>query len=177
MLRFPMIALVACLAGACAGPRTSRDSTESLAATAPAEPARISLRDYRTGVYLALMSGSDEERIEYYSNMRDDAVTKVQDPEILAAMIQVFDDEGLGSLAQSGPAPAVGGDATKALEVRQGDRIRHLVRRPDMKREDTLVFDEYVMGFQAVYNETYALQAVDSTSTEFRLEPVKSTKD
>lgn len=165
------------LAGSCAGPGRSDRPGSVTSAADLAEPARIGLRDYRTGVYLALQSGTDEERIEFYSTQRDDAVTKVQDPEVLAAMIEYIDDTRLGELAQEGPAPAVGGQATKALEVRQGERIRFILRRPDMPASDAKAFDEYVAGFQAVYNETYALQAVDGTNTDFRFEPVKSDRD
>ena len=174
MLRFLTIAIVSCLAGACAGPGGSESASADPSIPVSLEVTRISVRDYRTGVFLALLSGSDEERIEFYSEKRDDAVTKVQDPEILAAMIQWFDDKGPGKLTVDGLAPAVGSGATKAIEVRQGERVRHVVRRPDMPPADAARFDEFVYNFQVLYNETYALQSVDSQSTDFRLEPVRS---
>jgi hypothetical protein len=47
-----------------------------------------------------------------------------------------------------------------------------------MTEQQALAFEEYVRAFLAVYSEhTYGLQAVDGQGDEFRLEPVRSSKD
>ncbi len=172
MVRHFSIAFQLLLLAACAGPTDRDDASAAASPEAAAPPARISLRDYRSGMYFALARGSAEERLAFYSEKRENAATKVPDPDLFAAMLQLFDHEGLSKIAEEGPAPAVEKVGTKAIEIREGDRIRHVVRMPGMT--DTKGFDEYVLAFSEAYNQTYALQSVDE-SEEFRFEPAKSS--
>jgi len=171
MLRHFSAAFQLLLFAACASPA---DRNEAIAASpdASAPPARISLRDYRSGQYFALARGSAEERLAFYSEKRENAATKVPDPDLFKAMLKLFDDEGLSKIAEEGPAPAVDKQGTKAIEIREGDRVRHVVRTQGLA--DIKAFDEYVLAFSEVYNRTYALQSVDE-SEEFHFEPAKSS--
>lgn len=168
------LSFVLCLFAACASPSSSKSSATSPAA---GEVLRISLRDYRKGSYFALVSGDEETRVDYYSEQRDEAATKVQTYEVMNALFQVFEDRGLAALSQVGQAPALEAGATKALELRRGEVVKHLVRRPGMKDADARAFEEYVMAFIEVYQQTYALQSVEGDEQSFRFEPAKSSKN
>jgi hypothetical protein len=176
MPRLLPIVILFALSTACAGPAHTGDGSPG-ASDVALTAARISLRDYRTGTYFALARGSEEERLALYSEKRENAATKVPDADFFQGLLDLFEKDGLAKVAQNGPAPAVDEQGTKALEIREGDRIRHVVRRPGMSDNERKAFDEYVLGFSEVYNHTYALQSVDSQNQEFHFEPVKSASD
>jgi hypothetical protein len=124
----------------------------------------VTVRDYRSKLSFSLVGGSDEERVSFYSKKRDDASTKIQTPEIMEELVSFFRKQGLEKRASSGTAPVTTSTATKCIEVRDGDGVRHLLRTPQMPADVANAFEQYVQAFLIVYQETYALQSVEDSN-------------
>ena len=144
--------------GACASSTVAGDDASS--------PRRVTVRDYRSRLTFTLRSGDDRERVDYYSERRDDASTKIQSPDILAGLLELFEKQGLGKHAGQGPAPATTNSATKCIEIHDARGTRHVMRQGDMGPEVARAFEDYVRAFLAIYQDTYALQNVDDSNPQ-----------
>lgn len=108
----PFLALLlASAAGACAAPGPSVSDGQGRAL-------RVSLL---TGSgNFELVSTSHTSRVELYSKAREAASTKVQEDEVMEALIERLEDMGYRAHARPGSAPSLsGGAVATALEVQE----------------------------------------------------------
>lgn len=151
-MRIPLVLLAALGAFACSS--TSNVDTSG--------PMRVELRDFQSDQTFALVSGTSEERLEYYSEQRDTAATKVQTNEVMEALLEYFAANGFEEMAIEGQVAAAPGTASKSIEVSSASGTRHALRRDGMTVEDARAFLKCMQAFLELYGHTFALQSVES---------------
>lgn len=164
-----LLALLALLAAACTAPASRKPGRTG-------EPVRVAFIDYRSARRLELVNESHTERLEQYSQVRADASRKVQTDEVMAALVEYLDANGLGERAQVGPAPAVppsGSGLSMAIEVEVGGATSHVPAYRDMAAGDKERVRVLAAAILDTYNATYSLQAVESRPGETPFETPK----
>ncbi|MBI5432558.1 MAG: hypothetical protein HZA52_06990 [Planctomycetes bacterium] len=157
------ILLALCLAGACTSSGGERPSSSDSAAAAQArEAVRMTVADYRSSAVFELVNQAHTSAIDQYSKVATDAARKVQEDELMLALRDYLEEEGLSKLAQPGKAPTFA-KGTKAwtLEVDDARGLRHLVATPGTPPEDMKKMRGLLEAVLATYNETQGWQAVD----------------
>jgi hypothetical protein len=142
------------LLAACASPRSSGGE---------AGGARlVTLRDFRSGQRFELASESHTQRVSYYSDARSEAARKVQSDEVMAALVDELERQGLADHARDGRAPALesGGVLRWGLEVQEGERARHWLIGQGSGASDWQEFQRCRDTFLELYNVTVSFQAV-----------------
>jgi hypothetical protein len=130
-----------------------------------AAPGRVTFIDYSDFVRLNLVNMAHSDPVEYYSEVRSTASTKITYNEVFAAMIQYFDDQGFSRLSQPGYAPPSGSRETvQALEVETEAGTRFLVYGKRSTEAERKTFRECVVAWQEVFNRTQQAQAVSNTA-------------
>lgn len=169
----PVLAIAVALAAGCAAPGPGRGGADI---DGPA--ARVSLSDHRTGGRLTLVNDAqlertgvqgataDDRRATYYSTTRRDAATKITTDEVMAALLDFFDDQGFERAAMEGPAPIGDSEVSQSLEVVVEGRARHLLGRHGMPVGEARAFGSCRDAFVALYNQTYQLQSVETRPGE-----------
>jgi hypothetical protein len=163
-------ALSLCLAAACTSSGGSRpaDGEPSAApsrAPATAESVRMTVRDYRSGASFELVSQAHTAPLDQYSKVAADASRKVQEDELMRALRDYLEDQGLARLALPGAAPALAaGSKAWTLEVADARGVRHVVATPETPAEDMKRLRALLDAVLATYNETQGWQAVDLRS-------------
>jgi len=159
---FVFAALPLLVLAACAGPRSGRYSSSSASNyISPDGPIRVTFRDYRSGLVMNLLNESHSDPVEYYSQPRNDASTKIQNDEIIDALIEVFEAKGFERMKFDGPAPQHGGGASRALAIEKHGRIQHIVFRQEDARANRLAFNDCAAAFLEINNLTYGAQTVE----------------
>lgn len=155
-----LAAFALCVAAACTSSGGSSRSSESTAAQG--ESVRLTVRDFRSGAQFELVSQSLVSALDQYSKVAPDASRKVQDDELLTALRDYLEKEGLAELAAPGKAPGFS-SGTKAwtLEVEDASGVRHLLATPQTPAEDMKRMRSLLDAVLATYNETQGWQAVD----------------
>ena len=146
--------LVATLLGSgCAGPGGSGDSGKAL---------RVEFFDYRSNRSLELVSESHTQRLEQYSQVRANANRKVQKDEVMAELVRRLGECSFEQLARPGAAPETPtADVFWSLEVEGPDGTRHALYQRSMITADANACRAMKATFIDVFNQTYALQAVE----------------
>ena len=136
----------------------------------------ITLRDYRAGTRLELASESHTDRVEYYSQSRRDAARKVQNDEVMQALVGELDRQGFDDHCQGGRAPEIAqGDVIRwGLEVEQGGQEAHWLIGPGSSQNDWKEFQECRDTFLQIYNITVSYQALENPSGKSFFEAEKA---
>lgn len=126
----------------------------------------VTLRDFKSGKRFELASESHTERVDYYSDARQDAARKVQSDEIMVAFAEELERQGLAGHAQPGRAPTSGaGDRISwGLELEQGSTTRHWLIGKGSAPDDWQAFQRCRDTFLQLYNITVSFQAVQNES-------------
>jgi|GEM_PF-2242940 len=157
------LALVAGLGPAgCAAPGGGASTS-----AAPATPGRVTFIDYNDFVRLNLVNVAHTDPVEYYSEVRTTASTKVTDDDVFLAMLDYFEEQGFESFAEPGFAPVAARDGgLQALEVETAEGTRYLVYGQMSSQEARKAFVECVLAWQQIFNLTRQSQAVTNRDGE-----------
>lgn len=161
----PIGLLAACLLAACGAPASVGSRSGGGLGGSSAEVAPLQLRVrwqvYSTGQDFALASQGLLDRASTYSQAvpLSAAGTKIAPDEIVHALIEHLDGQGVRS--QPGAAPAAGQGWSQSIEIEEGGAKRWIGVGAASTPEEHKRFRECWMAFTAVYNQTYQLQTVD----------------
>ena len=145
----------------------------------PGEPIRVTLRDYASGAKFELVSESYDDRLGYYSEVRNDAGRKFQADDILLALV---DDVGAGGFedhSQPGRAPSRGGELlTRAFEVDVDGDLHDWPIGKGSEVKEHRNFNRCTMDFMDLYNVTQAFQVIDNEEGKrvFQQTPNRGTR-
>lgn len=151
----PVLALVAFFAG-CA-------SSGGSSARADGRALRVTFVDYRTSQRLELVNEAHTSRLEQYSEIRNDAMRKVQSDEVMGALVDYLYDEGFAERATPGPmTPGGGGRLLWGLEIVEGDgEPSHVTETKGLTAAEKQDLRQLSFAFLSTYNATYGAQAVE----------------
>jgi hypothetical protein len=127
------------------------------------EPQAVHFTDFRSQRRLALVNESHTDPSEQYSQARkiEDAMTKVGHDEVVAALIERFEEHGFFKLAEPGPAPASGaGTWTMTLDVERKQGRCHMSLGGISGAKEREVFALCRTDFVTLYSDILGLQAV-----------------
>jgi hypothetical protein len=127
-------------------------------------PSRITWRLYKTDHEITLVNESHSDRLELYSKAKErrEAATKVQNDEIVEAVLDYFDRAGYQGFASTGSAPrAQIGRASQSLEVERQGRTTFMVWSPDRPEKERACFVICRDALVEIWNETYAAQTIE----------------
>ena len=126
----------------------------------------VALRDYRQKRVFELASESHTDRVEYYSHARKDAARKIQSDEVMGALLEELERQGLEDHEKVGPAPSTGaassGVLEYSLEIERGSTSAHWLIGQGTLPEETLAFQQCAKTFLELYNVTLSLQSVEN---------------
>jgi hypothetical protein len=128
------------------------------------EPQAVHFTDSRSQRRLALVNESHTDPSEQYSQRRkaEDAMTKVGHDEVVAALLERFEEHGFFKLAESGPAPSAGaGTWNMTLEVERKDGLRHMALGAASTSAQRECFTLCRTDFVQLYSSILGLQAVE----------------
>jgi hypothetical protein len=152
---------------ACSSPNAKASNGAANDGAAPkgsGTPTQVRYVIYASGQRLGLVNESHSNRAEHYSETKklSEAGTKVTSDEVLEAVVEYFDEQGLFKTAASGVAPATSVNGiSQALEVSIGGSVRHVTIGRGTAVDDHQRFLICAKAFADVYNATYGLQSVD----------------
>jgi len=152
--------LAACGAPGSGGTRSDGGGGESDAAAAPLQ-LRVRWQVYSSGQDLALASQGLLDRASTYSQAVPitAASTKIAPDEIVHALIEHLDGQGVRS--QPGAAPAAGQGWSQSIEIEEAGAKRWIGVGSGSPIDEQKRFRECWMAFTSVYNQTYQLQTVE----------------
>jgi hypothetical protein len=157
--------------GACASPSPGAGASSGRLSAEEATPARVTLMQYRDSMRLNLVNEAHTDPVEYYSDVRSDASTKITSNEYLRAMLDYFDEQGFSKYAQAGYAPRQGSPGElQALEVETEDGVHFLLYDKHATKPALETFVQCVMAWQEVYNRTLQAQAMTNSGRDVRFE-------
>ena len=148
-------AFLAFCAFACSSPESSG-----------AAPAQVAFQDYRTGTQMVIRNAGDTDKVEFYSQQRSDAATKIATDEVMAALLDYLESSGLETQTVAGAAPQTADGASQSIEIDSDGRTRHVTARKGMPVDQGAVFKECVVAIRETYNAIYQLQAVQTKPGE-----------
>jgi hypothetical protein len=129
-----------------------------------ANPARVTFVDYRTSVRMNLVNEAHTDPVKYYSEKRVTANTKVTSNEVLARMIEHFDDQGFSRYATAGFAPARGDAGTlQSLEIETSSGTKFLLNGDGVSEPARRAFRECRTAFMQIQELTFQAQAVENS--------------
>lgn len=152
--------LLAC--SACASSKSDESEASSAVADAAAGvPVRVAVLEYQHSVRIELVNNSHTDKLEQYSEIRPDASRKVQDDDVMAALLEYLDQEGFSRLAVPGLAPAMGSRLTTwALEIETPTSKRHILGSALTIAEDKREALKMKTAVVQLFNATRGWQAV-----------------
>lgn len=165
MPKFFTILLACFCLGACAATDSGYGNSAVEGETFDATPARVTFIDYSDYVRLNLVNMAHSDPVEFYSEVRTTASTKITYNEVFAAMLDYFDEQGFSRFATPGFAPhtATSG-AVQALEVETDQGTYHLIYGTTTTAEGKLAYKECVIAWQEIFNRTHQAQAVSNAT-------------
>ena len=128
------------------------------------DPLAVRFTDFRSNRKLALVNESHTDPSEQYSQRRkpEDAMTKVGHDEVVAALLERFDEHDFFKLSEAGPAPTAGaGTWSMALEVERKDGLRHMALGASSTAKQRECFTLCRTDFVQLYSSILGLQAVE----------------
>jgi len=128
------------------------------------DPLAVRLTDFHSNRRLALVNESRTDPSEQYSQRRksEESMTKVGHDEVVAALVERFEEHGFFKLARAGPAPAAGsGNWSTTLEVERKDGARHMALGANSSAKEREVFALCRSDFVQLYSSILGLQAVE----------------
>ena len=158
MLRALPLFLLAFLLHACTSPATETARRDSAASVGPA---RITLVVYRDNFRLTLVNEAHGELVEFNSQLRENANTKISYNELVEGVIGYYEENGFFDLAIRGRAPLEARTgAAQAIEVESPRGTYFLMPDQGMTPEQIKTFNEFRQLFIEAYNFTPQLQSV-----------------
>ncbi len=126
----------------------------------------VTLHNYKNGQRFELASESHTSRVEYYSQARGDAVRKVQTDDVMAALVDELERQGLQEHGQRGRAPTIGSGAVIrwGFELERGGESSHWLIGPGSSSADWQAFQQCRDTFLQFYNTTVSFQTVNNES-------------
>jgi hypothetical protein len=126
----------------------------------------VTLHDFKTGERFELASESHTDRVEYYSDERDDAARKVVNDEIMAAFVGELGSQGFTARARTGRAPRIGtGEVIRwGLEIDGDTNQAHWLVGTGSRPDEWQAFQRCRDMFLELYNFTVSYQAVENAS-------------
>ncbi|MBK7641485.1 MAG: hypothetical protein IPJ19_00305 [Planctomycetes bacterium] len=128
------------------------------------DPLAVRFTDFRSNRRLGLLNESHTDPAGQYSEKRklEDSMNKIGHDEVVAALVERFEQNGFFKLAQDGPSPNAGGSAwTMTLEVERKAGRKHMSLGPASTPKEREVFNACSMDFVQLYSSILGLQAVD----------------
>ena len=168
--------LILALAGACVSPPggAGGDAGGQLSATS-ASPARVSLIQYTKTERLNLVNEAHTDPVEYYSQKRPSASTKITSNEVLTAMLDYFNDLGFAEHAVEGYAPRVGAAGeVLSIEVETQSGVRHLMYAQGQSQPALRTFVDCQRAWLEIYNLTQQAQVVSNSGGDLYFENQKA---
>ncbi|MFT7668426.1 MAG: hypothetical protein ACI8X5_001118 [Planctomycetota bacterium] len=163
MLRFLPILFSCVLLAACVAPDSGSGADGS---EKPGSPGRVTFIDYSDFVRLNLVNVAHSDPVEFYSEIRTSASTKITYDEVFEAMLDYFENEGFNDFASQGFAPrSASQGAMQALEVETEAGTSFLVYGKQATEKERAAFRQCVMAWQEVFNRTQQAQAVSSSTS------------
>lgn len=160
MLR-SLILLIVCLsAAACGSPGSSDYSKADITGI----PMTIKYVDYRNNIVCRLVNDSHSDRLETYSEERNDAGTKVASDEIVAVTIERMLEQKFETNSLRGLAPIRSTEYTSALEIDDPAGVRYIALTPQSTVPEFNIMQECRTTFLAVYSNVYGAQRVNNPS-------------
>jgi hypothetical protein len=128
------------------------------------DPLALRFTDFRSNRRLALVNESHTDPTDQYSQKRklEDSMTKVGHDEVVAALVERFEEHGFFKLAQGGAGPASGaGTWTVMLEIERKDGLHHMALSSGSSAKEREVFGLCQKDFVTIYSGILGLQAVE----------------
>lgn len=158
MFRALPVVLLALLVHACTSPSSQSDGPSS---STDVEPGRLTLIVYRDGLRLSLVNQAHGDLVEFNSEVREDANTKVTYNELVEGVIGYYADNGFYEMAVRGRAPLENRDGSgQAIEVETPKGTYFVMPDPGMSLEDAKQFHEFRQVFIEAYNYSPQAQSV-----------------
>lgn len=135
------------------------------------EPARVRLTDARKGLLVfELRNDAHSDRVEFYSESRDDATTKVTTDEVMDELLSYLKDQAFGRLAVDGTAR--GGAWTIEVEVGQpgATRVSHVAVDQSTPQKDLERLQACRAAIFYIYNNTFQAQTIQNEDGRFFFE-------
>jgi hypothetical protein len=126
-------------------------------------PARVTFSELRNGVTMTLVNESHSDPLALYSQVRNRPGPKVTTDEVMAAMLDHFEDEGWGRFASAGAAVAITPETYQTLEVDSDGHTTHLLNGPRTPEEARGAFRRCLLAFLQVQELTQQNQAVSNS--------------
>lgn len=147
---------------ACASSKPDESGANSAVADAASGvPVRVAVLEYQHSVRVELVNNSHTDKLEQYSKIRPDASRKVQDDDVMAALVEYLDQEGFERLALPGLAPAMGSRLTTwALEIETPTSKQHILGSALTTAEDKRLALKMKTAVVQLFNVTRGWQAV-----------------
>ena len=145
-------------------PVSDEDWNQARAARPHGDPLAFRFTDFRSNRKLSLVNESHTDPSEQYSQTRraDDAMIKVGHDDVVAALLERFEEHGFFKLAEAGPAPSAGaGTWNMALEVERKDGLRHMALGAASTAAQRECFTLCRADFVQLYSSILGLQAVE----------------
>jgi hypothetical protein len=162
LLLAPLLLLAACSSQRSG--TTSSDPNAPEQKPTPGEPVRMTVYDYRTPIQFELVNQSHTTKVDQYSKVRklEEASRKVQEDEVMAALLVWENDNGFQKFAQQGSAPALrSGMRTWALEIETPAGTRYIMEASTASVEDKKQMRKLRDAVIEIFNNTQSWQAVD----------------
>ncbi len=143
------------------------------------EAQSVRFTDFRSNRRLSLVNESHTDPSEQYSQRRkaEDAMTKVGHDEVVAALLERFEEHGFFKIAEAGPAPTAGaGSWNMTLEVERKDGLHHMALGASSSNAQRETFALCRADFVQLYSSILGLQAVERVPDWKSGTPIPPTK-
>ena len=159
--RAARLVLAALLATACT---STGDDAPTDAAAVAGPPTQVTWHLFKTGQVIALVNEAHTDRVELYSQVREEAGPKVTTDAIMDGLVDFFvDEQHFDEHAQPGPAPTAGTEQySQAIELRVDDDVSHMLLGPSSTPEQRETFNACAEAVMTIWNWTYQAQAVQN---------------
>lgn len=128
------------------------------------EPLAFRFVDFRSERHLGLVNESHTDPSQLYSQKKkfDESMTKVGHDDVVAALLERFQDHGWFELAKPGAMPAAAAGAwTMALELERRGAKTYLALGAGSSAKEREVFTACRNDFVLLYSNVLGLQSVD----------------
>jgi hypothetical protein len=136
--------------------------------------ARITLRqsgDAGPAVF-ELRSESHTDRIDFYSTARDGASVKIMRDDLMAALLEGFEQAGYRNFAAPGKGPRdLAGGVRKVIEVERDGSVTHLSTALTSPPDRLGLMAELTLAFFGAYNSIKSYQTIESDDGTIFLGP------
>jgi hypothetical protein len=166
LLKGLLVAALALLG--CVGPGASSTARPG----APQGAARLTFVDYRTKVRMTLINEAHTGKVEFYSQKRANANTKITTNEIMGHLLARLEDQGFNGHAQPGSAPLRGAAGElQSLELNTREATVFLVNSSALNDEARTSFRQCRLAFMQIQEITSQAQSVDDPTGRAVFQP------